>query len=151
MEILDALHLMIQKADERDENAIQYKREKAASIANPDRMGWIYGLIGADGILRHVGVSFYPEHQLRFLSRREDAIGVWIRREHPSMVRLEEVRPGDMSKRVKYWQRKFRGPLLKRTNPRKKKPMYDVFQEEQTEVEVKVRLQWLLDRASEVC
>jgi hypothetical protein len=146
MEILNALHLMIQQADERDENAIQYKREKADSIANPDRTGWIYGLIGTDGILRHVGVSFYPEHQLRFLSRRDDAIGVWIRRDHPSMVRLEEVRPGDMSKRVKYWQRRFRGPLLKRTNPKKKKPV-----EEQTEVEVKVRLQWLLDRASEVC
>jgi len=146
MEGLDALHLMIRQSDERDQNAIQYKREKAASITNPDRTGWVYGLIGSDAIIRHVGVSFYPDHQLRFLARREDAIGVWIRREHPSMVLLEEVTPGDMSKRVKFWQRKFKGPLLKRTSPKEPKPL-----DEQTEEEIRVTLRQLLDKASGLC
>tara|TARA_R100001086_G_scaffold166981_1_gene90626 strand:+ start:845 stop:1276 length:432 start_codon:yes stop_codon:yes gene_type:complete len=143
---MDDLHLMIRESEERDQNAIRYKRQKAVSIADPNRKGWVYGLIGPDGILRHIGVSFYPDHQLRFLARREDAIGVWIKREKPSVVLLEQVTPGDMSKRVKIWQRRFKGLLLRRANPKKGKAI-----EEMSDEEVRVSLKALLDRASGVC
>ena len=62
------------------------------------------------------------------------------------MVLLEEGTPGDMSKRVKFWQRKFKGPLLKRTSPKEPKPL-----DEQTEEEIRVTLRQLLDKASGLC
>jgi hypothetical protein len=127
---MEALRKEMALTVEMKQAAKEYNIERAKSLLDPDRRAWIYGLAGKDGIIRHVGVSFYPDYQLSILAKRTDGIGRWVREHEPAIVRLEEVSLFDRSKKVRMWKRRFKGPLIRRGKKVKSKPVAEMSREE---------------------